>query len=532
MNINLKAVLLFSLVLLAIAQANQKQEIDKLFRISKLLGQDHLDLQTLYNEAVSKPGVLSMSEYEQKRKELIEQDRSTHFTVDVPSLTKDEQKVEEILVKMRDQVIQGDHSPFLLDFYEGQKLIKDGELHNFFKPMPKGGHMHIHIEASVAMETFMNFTYADFVYYNVDKNELLTAPNGTVPAGFDSCNSLRKNWKLEGTFDEYLVEKLLLGAQEIASKESHKIWDGFQFKFALNDAVIHYHKFYREALLAYYRQAVSEGVSIIEIRHASGILFDDNHQFLNFTQEFDLYQSVINEIKAEDPDFEIRVIVVAFKVLGHEAVRFQMESYKFALVSGYNFVTGFDLVNEEDFTPSIHEFVPEMLEFKQNHPNFNFYFHSGESTSRFNENLYDAVLMDTKRIGHGIGLVFHPHLIDLVRDRKIGYEICPISNFILGYTLDMRWHPARQLMAEGVEITISSDDPTFWAYQGISLDFTYAFLAWQLDLKDVKQLAINSIKHSSIEDSLKPKYLDKFERDWKNYMSAFLAAHSSGAMQY
>lgn len=531
MPINLKSVLLLSLVFLAIASAAQIDEINKLYRVSKLLEQGNVDLRSILKEEAPKNDFLSMSDYEQMRKELIEQDRSTHFTVDVPSLTKEEQKVDQILLNMRNQMIHDDHSPFLLDFYDGQKKIKDGELHNFFKAMPKGGHMHIHIEAAVSMDTFMNFTNADFVYYNMEQNELLTAPNGTVPAGFERCNDIRQKWDLEGTFDDFLVTKLLLGAEEIASRESHKIWDGFQFKFALNDAIIHYHKFYRDALLAYYRRAVSEGVSIIEIRHASGLLFDDNHNFLNFTQELDLYQSVINEIRAINPNFELRVIVVAFKVLGHEAVMFQMESYKYALDNGYSFVTGFDLVNEEDFTPSIHEFVPEMLEYKQQNQNFNFFFHSGESTSRFNENLYDAILLGSKRIGHGIGLVFHPHLIDLVKEKQIGYEICPISNFILGYTLDMRWHPARQLMAEGVAITISSDDPTFWGYQGIALDFTYAFLAWQLDLKDVKQLVINSIKHSSIEDELKPKYLNKFEADWKNYITAFLANYGPGVSQ-
>lgn len=84
----------------------------------------------------------------------------------------------------------------------------------------------------------------------------------------------------------------------------------------------------------------------------------------------------------------------------------------------------------------------------------------------------------------------------------------------------MRWHPVRLMMAHGVEVTISSDDPTFWDYQGISLDFTYAFLAWQLDLKDVKQLAINSIKQSSVNTPAKERLLKKFHNDWNAYINA------------
>jgi adenosine deaminase CECR1 len=368
--------------------------------------------------------VQSMDRYNLLRKELIEQDRSTHFTTDVLELTDKEKQVEKILFEKRSKLVYEDHSPLLLDFFEGQKVIKDGEVHNFFKAMPKGGHMHIHIEASVAMDTFMNFTNEDFVYYNMDKNELLAAPNGVTQPGFITCNQLRKEWKKDGSFDEYLVSKLLLSPEDIKSRESHEIWKGFQHKFVLNDAIIHYYKFYRAGLLAYYEQAISEGVSIIELRHTSGILFDENHNFLSYSQEFNLYKSVIDEIKQKNPDFEIRVIIVAFKAMGREAIKVQLDSYLFALDNGYNFITGFDLVNEEDFTEPIYDFVEDMLAAKVKYGDkFNFYFHSGESSSRFNENLYDAILLGTKRIGHGIGLVLHPKLIQLVKEKQIGYEI-------------------------------------------------------------------------------------------------------------
>lgn len=286
----------------------------------------------------------------------------------------------------------------------------------------------------------------------------------------------------------------------------------------LNDGVIHYYKFYKEGIKSLWRKAKSEGIDIVEIRHASGIIFNDDGDFLSYKDEFDLYQETIDEIREEDPDFEFRLIVVAFKVMGKEAVRKQLESYQFAMDNNYTFITGFDLVNEEDSTEPIVDFVDDMLEAKKGYPDFSFYFHAGESSSRFNENLYDAVLLDSKRIGHGIGTELHPYLTQLIKERNIGYEICPISNFILGYTLDMRWHPVRTLMASGIAVTLNSDDPTFWGYNGLSLDFTYAFLAWQLDLKDIKQMAINSIKQSSVEQGTKDKLLKKFHIDFYKAM--------------
>lgn len=403
---------------------SEYDEIQSLYKISKLLkgGLNNLDLHDLY-EGPNTSNTLSREDYDKLRQKMIEKDRSTHFTHDVDNLSEAELAVEKQLFAYRNELVYDDHTPLLLPFHEGKKQIQDGKLHNFFKEMPKGGHMHVHIEASVSMATFMNFTNEDFVYYNMDKNELRTAPKGLNEPGFVKCNDLRTSWALNGTFDEYLVNKLLLQPDEIASRESHKIWEGFQFKFMLNDAVIHYYKFYREALMAYYKQAVSEGVSIVEIRHASGLIFDDDHNFLDFKEEFELYKSVIEDIRKENQDFELRIIVVGFKVLGKDFVRKQLKSYQFAMDNGYDFVTGFDLVNEEDTTEPIHDFVDEMLDAKRNHKDFNFYFHAGESASRYNENLYDAILLGTKRIGHGVGIALHPHLMQLVTERKIGYEI-------------------------------------------------------------------------------------------------------------
>lgn len=74
---------------------------------------------------------------------------------------------------------------------------------------------------------------------------------------------------------------------------------------------------------------------------------------------------------------------------------------------------------------------------------------------------------------------------------------------MLGYTLDLRSHPARSLIAQGVQISLSSDDPLFFGYSGVTLDYLVATLAWQLDLKDLKQLALNGLKYSSADEAQK-----------------------------
>ena len=111
-------------------------------------------------------------------------------------------------------------------------------------------------------------------------------------------------------------------------------------------------------------------------------------------------------------------------------------------------IAGFDMVNEEDFTPPIIEFVEEILKGKTLDKKFELpcYFHSGETNDRNNENVYDAFLLDSKRIAHGIQLSIRPHLIEMIKKKNISIEACPLSNRILGYVNDLRNHPMRYLL--------------------------------------------------------------------------------------
>ena len=151
---------------------------------------------------------------------------------------------------------------------------------------------------------------------------------------------------------------------------------------------------------------------------------------------------------------------------------------------------GFDMVQEEDFTPSIEEFLPMIYQAKAKAINenkkFDIYLHAGESNSRHNTQLYDAILVGTKRIGHGFHVVYTPTLIEEIKKRDICIECCPVSNFVLGYSLDLRNHPVRGLLQAGCPVAISPDDPGFMSYDGVTLDYVYAFLCWDLNLADLK----------------------------------------------
>jgi len=128
---------------------------------------------------------------------------------------------------------------------------------------------------------------------------------------------------------------------------------------------------------------------------------------------------------------------------------------------------------------------------------------AGESVDKKNDNLYDAVLLGSKRIGHGFKLVHHPHLQNLVKREGICIECCPLSNLILGYVRDMKCHPVKSMLEQGIPVSLSSDDPGFFGYDGVTMDYVYAYIGWDLNLADLKKLCLNNITYSRLNDEEK-----------------------------
>ena len=65
-------------------------------------------------------------------------------------------------------------------------------------------------------------------------------------------------------------------------------------------------------------------------------------------------------------------------------------------------IAGFDMVQEEDISAPIQDFSKLILDAREKSGSeFPVILHAGETTKRFSENLIDAIILGTKRIGHG-----------------------------------------------------------------------------------------------------------------------------------
>lgn len=171
---------------------------------------------------------------------------------------------------------------------------------------------------------------------------------------------------------------------------------------------------------------------------------------------------------------------------------------------------GYDLVGQEDLGRPLADLVPELFWFKkacaQEGVDIPFFFHAGETLGdgdTVDENVFDAVLLGTRRIGHGFSLIKHPLLCDMVKEKKILIESCPVSNEVLRFASSIMSNPLPSLLARGVPCSLSNDDPTILGQgsNGMTHDFWQALQGWEnLGLEGLGSLAENSVRWANFEE--------------------------------
>lgn len=173
-------------------------------------------------------------------------------------------------------------------------------------------------------------------------------------------------------------------------------------------------------------------------------------------------------------------------------------------------LSGYDLVGLEDGGRPLTSLLPELFWFRKQCAmegvTIPLFLHAGETLgdgTHADGNLYDAVLLGTRRIGHAFSLYKHPRLVEAVKDRRVLVESCPISNEMLRLTGSIMQHPLPALLARGVACALCNDDPAILGQDtaGMTHDFWQALQGWEnLGLAGLGSLAENSVRWAAFED--------------------------------
>ncbi len=122
--------------------------------------------------------------------------------------------------------------------------------------------------------------------------------------------------------------------------------------------------------------------------------------------------------------------------------------------------------------------------------------HAGELTGA--ERVREVIEhLGVRRVQHGIRAIEDPAVVDLLLQRDVTCDTCPISNLKLGVVPSLTEHPLPRLLAAGVRCTLSTDDPFCF---GNSLTDEYlAASAMGVSLAGLADLARNGFEVAQMD---------------------------------
>ncbi|KAI0658804.1 Metallo-dependent hydrolase [Cubamyces menziesii] len=502
-------------------------------------------------------------------------------------LSVDEQKADEILRNIRaaeaESVWNGDRphddKPCMygpqqmfpgMEFLTARETILETQLYQVLSEMPKGGLLHAHLDATVRVDVLLDFAMQQPAMHvrvsdrltsgtlktilpefrALPKQDWTTAPSLTDPSyspgDWVPLQNARNNFSpdMDGPegFDRWVIDALMINPSEAygTHNTTAKIWEKFQSTFTVSDGLIRFVPVWTQYVKEFLHSSIADGISYVEPRimfwfkHMVG---EDGEENVPHRVWFEIYERVLNEVNAElkeqsreDDLIGSKIIYSTMRDVTCEELEWYLEDCLALKQEFPHLLAGFDLVGHEDPLKPLIYYAKPLLKFidrqKELGIHIPFIFHAGETLgdgTAADMNLFDAILLGTKRIGHGFSIIKHPKVMEICREKGICIEMCPISNEVLRLTGSMPMHPLPAVLNHGVHIALCSDDPSVFGNMGLSFDFFQVFVASEVNgLKTLREFVWDSIRFSSMDDEEKRLAYATLERRWAKFVKNIL----------
>uniref|UniRef100_A0A3Q3M274 adenosine deaminase n=1 Tax=Mastacembelus armatus TaxID=205130 RepID=A0A3Q3M274_9TELE len=419
------------------------------------------------------------------------------------TLTAAEQKLDAYLHLLKEQEMSAAQFPPAIHFFKAKPLIQKSSIFKLLQKMPKGAALHIHSSALVSVEWLVkNVTYRPncYICYTWDKSvRFLFSTHQPFPRWdcffWQLLDTLRAKTEDPVGFDNSLMQYLTLVTEDPDSEYPSQdvVWKKFEKAFLAAAGLISHAPVLRDYIYKGLEELHHDNVLYLEVRSGLSRAYELDGTIHDKVWTLKTFQEVTKKFTADHPDFlGARIIISVHSAAVKEAIELQKEFP--------DVVAGFDLVGREDSGRSLWYFREALSLPAELSVTLPYFFHAGETDNEgtdVDQNILDALLFNTTRIGHGYALAHHPLAKELSRNRSVAVELCPISNQVLKLVSDLRNHPAAMLMSEGHPMVISSDDPSVFDTTGLSYDFYEAFVGiggLKGNLGSLKELALNSIR--------------------------------------
>ncbi|XP_060885242.1 adenosine deaminase 2-A [Labrus mixtus] len=473
------------------------------------------------------------------QRELLMRQETSRQTGGRVTLTPAEQKLDAHLHRLKEQEMSAAQFLPAIHFFKAKPLIEKSSIFKLLQEMPKGGALHIHSSTLVNVEWLVkNITYRPncYICFTWD-NSVRFFFSDRQPFPRWDCffwqllQTLRAKIRDPTLFDNSLMQHLTLFTEdpEGAYPNQDVVWQKFEKAFIATAGLITHAPVLREYFYKGLGELLHDNIMYLELRSGLSRTYELDGTIHDKVWTVKMFQEVTKKFTKDHPDFlGARIIISVHRALGVSDVKAAVKEAIQLQKDFPDVVAGFDMVGREDSGRTLWFFREALSLPAELGVTLPYFFHAGETDDEgtdVDQNILDALLFNTTRIGHGFALAHHPLAKELSRKRNVAVELCPISNQVLKLVSDLRNHPAAVLMSEGHPMVISSDDPSMFGTTGLAYDFYQAFVGiggLKTNLGTLKELAANSIRFSSLPAHLKETGLAMWQKKW----DAFIVDHS------
>ncbi|KAG5297118.1 adenosine deaminase [Histoplasma ohiense] len=438
-------------------------------------------------------------------------------------------------------------------FHLARERMEKTDLWKIIEKMPKGALLHIHLEAMIDLDLLCDLVLSLPNLYMSTSTPLVTAKDwetspihfqyfsnppgqpgkrsipweaGYTPMSFSPVQKLASVYPTGGIdgFRAWLKSRCTISPEPSSHHRGvDDIWIQFQRTFQVVDSILYYEPVFRACMQQMLKELHEDGIRYVEFR----LVFDFPYRRDRRDQPESDYEAFFQAFGEEIEKFKLspegkgfhgaRMIWTTVRTLSNRLIAENMKDCISIKQKFPGLVAGYDIVGQEEKGRTLADLVPVLFWFKKKcveaGVDIPFFFHAGEWVGDGDEtdhNLFDAILLGARRIGHALTLHKHPLLIDLVKEKKILIECCPISNEVLRLTSSIMTHPLPALLARAVPVALCNDDPTLLGYVKSRLTHDFCQVLNGLEnvgLAGLAMMAENSISWSCFEDQNSSEWL-------------------------
>ncbi|KAL8318570.1 hypothetical protein RB597_005722 [Gaeumannomyces tritici] len=447
-------------------------------------------------------------------------------------------------------------------------LVEESSIFHVARKMPKGAHLHIHFNSCLEAKFLLNLA-KDQEKMDIGSNRALTNTGDlkeceiqfTIRGELGSQaetprEEIYKDFRDEFShkfpgkdLDDWLEGKLVYNAEEAhgVHQTAEGAWAKFNGRTRMMKGLFNYETAYRKYTQRCLQDFVDDNIQYAEIRpnfmHTNQVWSTDGKQLYNNYKIMEIITGECNRFledrrgRSDAPFFQgIKVIYCTPRSFPDHLIKDSLDEcleLKRSAEIGH-MIAGFDLVGQENAGRPLRDHVENLLQFqadcKMKGVEIPFLFHCGETLEMGTDtdgNVVDALLLGSKRIGHGFSLSRHPYIMERMKKQNICLEVCPISNEILGLTPRIGGHAMYNLLANNVHCTVNSDNRTLFR-SSLSHDFYQVFVGRDdFTLHGWRQLIEWSLEHACLDKKEYNKVYDEWEKLWDEFLDWILETYET-----